>query len=322
MGQKLNKVLFTVPFPRYFREEIFSFFKEKGLDYDFYNEKGDLDVPDLSVYDIVICYNPFPKLDFNHAKNLELLLMVSTGVDQLPDYILDREDLIITNNYGGYGVPISEWILMTALMGMKNLPAIVDRSKNKNWGIQVDLLELRGKKVLIFGAGAIGSEAAKRFRVFGARTSGYRRSGRPNPDFDRIVSSEELDSELKQADIVVMTLPSTPETYHMLDYEKISLIRDDAVLINVSRGSTIDEKALISHIEDGKFRFVALDVFEKEPLDENSPLWDIERVFVSTHTCWMSDNRDKVLFNYIKNTLNSFLDTGSVERPLNKGKRY
>lgn len=320
--RKSNKVLFTVLLQDSLRDELDSFFKENNFEVDYFDEKKEIKIPDLEKYDIMISYNPFVSNDFRGAVNLKLLIMASTGIDHVPDYMIEKNNLVIANNYGGYAVPISEWILMSALMGIKNVPKIIERAENKIWGIEKNMMELTDKEVLILGAGRIASEASKRFRCFNAKVRGYRKSTKENPDFDEIIGNDKLDSSIKKSDIVVMCLPETPETYQILDDKRLSMMKDDAILINISRGKTIDEQSLIKHLEKGKFRFVALDVFENEPLSKESPLWDIDRVFISTHTCWMSQKRGERIVYHIKKSLSDFLKTGTVERPADKVNRY
>lgn len=316
------KVLFTAALAEDLRRDLDAVFEELGLEVDYYNERKTTSIENLDDYEVLVAYNPFENIDFSGAKNLKLLILASTGIDHVPDYLLQRENFTVVNNYGAYGVPIAEWIVMCTIMGMKNLPAIEKRRRGKEWGVEHDMLELNGKEILMIGAGKIASEASKRLRVFGTRVSAYRKSKKPSPDFDAILDEVEFEDKLSLADVVVMTLPATPETRHILNKDRLAKMREDAVLINVSRGATIDESALIENLGAGRYRFVALDVFEKEPLSQDSPLWDMDRVFLSTHTCWMSENRGRRVVEHIERSIRAYVSGEKFAHEADKKSKY
>jgi phosphoglycerate dehydrogenase-like enzyme len=144
---------------------------------------------------------------------------------------------------------------------------------------------LRGAPVLVVGLGSIGGETARLMDSFGARVTGIRRrpSSAAAPDAMRVVGPDALVEALADADVVVLSAPQTAETWHLLSDREFAAMKADAVLINVSRGKLVDEAALLRALDGGRLRGAALDVFEHEPLDRASPLWQREDVLITPH---------------------------------------
>ena len=141
-----------------------------------------------------------------------------------------------------------------------------------------------GSRITLLGTGDIGQETVRRLKGFApASLIGVNRSGR-NPDglFDRIVKSKELDQILPNTDILIISLPGTAETYHMIGEEQLKLLPDDAIIINVGRGNVIDQAALEKELRGGRL-FAGLDVYEKEPLPQDDTLWDCPRLILTPH---------------------------------------
>lgn len=316
------KVLITAPVG----EKVAAGLREglKHLDYEltFQDETELTEGMENTDCEILVCYNPFKKMDFSRNDKLKAVIFVSAGIDQIPDYILNNEAIQIVNNNSTYSIPIAEWIIMCLLMGLKNYPAILDKQKNRNWVFERDILEVAGMRVLFLGSGQIATVAARRAKFMGAHVVGYRRTVQENPDFDEIVYDESIDEEFKRANAVVVCLPDTDATKQFVNAHRISLMRDDAILINISRGTVIEQEALVKALEGGKFRFVALDVVEEEPLPAESGLWDMDRLFLTTHTSWVSQHRPARLGKHILDHLLSFADTGKLLREVNRRSKY
>ena len=152
------------------------------------------------------------------------------------------------------------------------------------------LTELNGTNLLIVGYGSIGEEFAKRAKVFGMRVRGITRSGKGDTSFvEKILPANQLHEALSEADYVVIAAPETAETKHLIGPAEISRMKRGARLINVGRGSLLDEAALIAALESGHLAGAALDVTGIEPLPENSPLWKAPNLFITPHTSAVSD---------------------------------
>jgi len=223
------------------------------------------------------------------AKSSQCLRWLCTpfaGVDQLTkeDSFANR-DAILTNSAGAYGVTISEHILMVLLALLRRDPEYRNIVRNKDWKRDLAIRSVYGSRITLLGTGDIGRKTAARLRAFRPkRITGINRSG-GNPDnlFDAILTRDRLDEALPGTDILVISLPGTRETYHMLDREKLAWLPDGAVIINVGRGSVIDQEALKAELEAGRL-YAGLDVFETEPLPREDPLWDNPNVLITPHT--------------------------------------
>lgn len=142
---------------------------------------------------------------------------------------------------------------------------------------------IEGKTALVLGTGDIGSNIAKRLSAFGTKNIGIRRTGAPAQYFDEMHTLSDIDSLLSRADLVIGCLPSTKETGHILNYDRLCLMKSDALFINVGRGSLIDTDALIRALEERRIAGAILDVLENEPLAADSPLWKMPNVLITPH---------------------------------------
>ncbi len=316
------KVLFTAPVGERSYAEISKNIKSLGYEIERMDEFQLEDEVTEVDCDILICYDPFKKISFRKAKSLKAVITVSAGVDQVPQYILDNEEIQIINNNGAYSVPIAEWIVMCILMGMKNYPELLKKQRAKKWELQRDVLECQDMRVLFLGAGKIAKAAAERLKVFGVQTVAYRKTRKANPNFDETIFDDGLEEELKRADAIVVALPDTDETKGFVDAKKIGLMREDAIFINIARGVIVDELALKDALKAGKFRMVALDVAEEEPLAEDSELWDLDRLFLTPHTSWISQLRPWRMNRNIMENLESFMKTGKLVKEINRRQKY
>ncbi|MBR5111664.1 MAG: D-2-hydroxyacid dehydrogenase [Clostridia bacterium] len=222
------------------------------------------------------------------AKNsprLRWLCTPSAGVNQFsaPDAFASP-CAVLTNSSGAYGVTISEHIVMLALEMLRrqmDYNAIVQR---REWKRDLPVRSIKGSRITLLGTGDIGRETALRLRAFGpAWLLGVNRSGNnPRGLFDRVLPQSRLDEALPQTDLLVISLPGTPETDHMLDARRLSLLSDQALIINVGRGTVIDQKALENELRRNRL-CAALDVFEQEPLPGDDPLWDCPHLLMAPH---------------------------------------
>lgn len=142
---------------------------------------------------------------------------------------------------------------------------------------------IEGKTALILGTGDIGSNIAKRLSAFGTKNIGIRRTGEPAQYFDEMYTLSNIDALLPRADLVIGCLPNTKETGHILNYDRLCLMKSDALFINVGRGSLIDTDALIRALEERRIAGAILDVLENEPLAADSPLWKMPNVLITPH---------------------------------------
>lgn len=247
------------------------------------------------------------------AKNLKWFQCTNAGVDNyLPLRELFETRAVLTNMSGAFGKAISEWALTMTLALCKRLQVYRDLQNEACWKDMGWQLTPRGKNLLILGTGNIGSETAKLFRPFGCNITGMRRTPRALPEnFDAMITPAELDAALPEADIVICALPGTPETVKLLNAERLALLKPEAVLINVGRGSLIDCEALAARLEAGLLWGAALDVTDPEPLPADHPLWRCTNAIVTPHitgsTFGHSEITEQTTFRICRENLERYL---------------
>ena len=199
----------------------------------------------------------------------------------------------IHNARGVYSIPMAEFAVCGVLQLYKQSAFFRENQRSRLWKKHRDLLELNGKQVLIVGCGSVGNECAKRFLPFGCRLTGVDLFPREDTLYQKILPLEQLDSALKSADIIVLTVPLTKQTRHLIDESKLSLIKDGATLVNIARGAIVDTEALIRHID--RLGGAVLDVFEEEPLDEASTLWGKKNAILTPHNSFVGEGNGERL---------------------------
>jgi phosphoglycerate dehydrogenase-like enzyme len=197
--------------------------------------------------------------------------------------------VIITNSRGMSAGTIAEHVLAVTLALFRQLPRAWDGQASRTWTQNAigatGNRTIAGSRVLVVGLGSIGRAAAVRFDGLGAVVTGVRRSAAtPPPGVAAVHPPAALLDLLPDADVVVVSAPHTPETRRMFGRRQLSAMRRDAILVNVSRGQLVDEAALADALAGGVIGGAALDVFEREPLPPDSPLWSSPNLLITPHT--------------------------------------
>ena len=225
--------------------------------------------------------------------NLKYIQLTSAGFDRVPMEYVKEHGIEIHNAKGVFSIPMAEFAVAGVLELYKKMRFFHENQKKHNWEKHRGLLELFGKTVVIVGCGDVGIECTKRFRAFGCTVIGVNRTVRKNEVFDRIVPLSDIETILPEADLVVLTVALTEETRHLMNAKRLKLLKCSAILVNIARGGIIDTNALIDCLPN--IGGAVLDVFEEEPLDENSPLWDMENVLITPHNSFVGDgNKDRL----------------------------
>ena len=162
--------------------------------------------------------------------------------------------------------------------------------------------------VLVVGLGGIGREVARKLSGLGATIIGTSRHGRPVEHVDQQIRVEEISSTVPQVDAIVLTLPGTAVTDKLIGADVFDAVKPGTILVNVGRGTVVDEDALVPALRDGRIGFAALDVFATEPLSEDSPLWDEPNVLVSPHTAALNAAEDRLIAELFATNATRFLD--------------
>ena len=254
---------------------------EAGAQVHFYN--SDKDIPQ-SDYDADVIYGFAPEI-VKVSKNLKWLCVPWAGVDSLmvPGYFAN-ENCILTNSAGAYGVSIAEHMIAVSLVLLRRLNEVFDETRTCVWGKPRPQKSLKDCRITVLGTGDIGTTFAKRVLAFEpASLVGVCRSGKADTVYQKVLPVTELDSILPQTDLLAMSLPATAETKNILNRKRIELLPEGSYIINVGRGSAIDEDALADNLENGHLGGAALDVFQIEPLPQNSRLWKIRNLIITPH---------------------------------------
>lgn len=253
----------------------------------FFHEDEEKIVEHPGIYEGIICNRLFLYNPIKNFKNLKFIQTTSVGFDRIPINYVKEKKIIIKNAGNIYSKPMAEWVVLKILEIYKESRFFEVNKKNSVWKKNLNILELEQKKVLIIGYGNVGKEIAKRLKPFNVDLTVIGKSVIEDRIIDRCYLMVELDEILRMSDIVVITLPLNNETKGVFNEERIKKMKQNSLLINLSRGEIIDEKALIKYSK--KFLGIALDVFEKEPLSKTSPLWTMENVFITPHVSYMGD---------------------------------
>jgi phosphoglycerate dehydrogenase-like enzyme len=233
-----------------------------------------------------------PKLQWLHAYNV--------GVDH-PIYteMLDR-GVRVTMSAGTTAVPIAQTAICGLLMLARNVPRWLAAQRDRKWdpmrGSDVPR-DLAGQTAVVFGLGHIGREIARLAKALGLTVVGVRRSPKTSEDpVDELYPPERLAELLPRADWLIIAAPLTPQTQGLLTAELLAKLPREARLINIARGEIVDERALVEALRNGRLAGAYLDVFEKEPLPEDSPLWDMPNVIVSPHNSGAASGNDERVY--------------------------
>lgn len=218
------------------------------------------------------------------AVSLKWFASYFAGVDPLLQPGVLRKDILLTNGSGAYGITIAEHMIMVSLMLLRRMPEYEVLVKNREFRSDLRIGSLYGANVVICGTGDIGQSFAQRLRAFcPARITGVNRSGRNVRGFDSVIPAERLDEVLPQADVLALALPGTKHTDGLISAQRIAAMKKTAILLNVGRGSCIDQDALIEALNGGQIAGAALDVFRTEPIPQDDPAWNTRNLLITPH---------------------------------------
>lgn len=295
------KLLLTGAF-KYTNEQI-EYLKSLGNEVVFVQDEREKISFDVSDIEGVICNGLFLYNKIEQFKSLKYIQLTSAGFDRVPlDYINDHK-IKIYNARGVYSVPMAEFALTGILQLVKQSRFFYENQKQHMWEKSRTLGELSGKTAVIVGAGNIGTEVAKRLNAFDMTVIGVDICNNEKLYFDNVELFSELDEYLKIADIVVLTLPLMDSTRGMFDKTKFELMKENSIFVNLARGPLVVENDLIDSLEQKLIGGAVLDVFDVEPLEKNSPLWDMKNVILTPHNSFVGENNNKRMFKVIVENL-------------------
>ena len=255
--------------------------EQLGFECMFFEESSQ-SLPYLMNAEVILGGDPFLS---RHAPRLRWICSPSAGINQfISDKAFANPSAMLTNSSGAYGVTIAEHIIMLLLEILRRQQEYQAHVAGHEWFRRLPVRSIYGSRITLLGTGDIGQETVRRLSGFAPKQiTGINRSGRnPGDAFDRIMRNTELDQVLPETDILIISLPGTPDTLHMVGMEQLKLLPDHAVIINVGRGTVIDQEALEQELRNGRL-YAGLDVFETEPLPTDSSLWDCPRLIITPH---------------------------------------
>ena len=265
------------------------------------NEKDELPC-EYEEIEGVICNGLFLYHNIEKFSSLKYIQLTSAGFDRISMDYVQSHNIEIYNARGVYSIPMAEYAISGVLQLYKKARFFYENQKNKEWKKNRELLELYGKTVCIVGCGNVGSECAKRFKVFGCKVIGVDLYPRQSDAYEKMCSVNDLDNCLKNADIVVLTLPLTNETKNLMNRSRFNVMKNGSVLVNIARGAVVDEQALLNALDKNLLGAV-LDVFEEEPLSIESTIWGKENVIITPHNSFVGDGNSERLFKVILENL-------------------
>ncbi|MBO6211092.1 MAG: D-2-hydroxyacid dehydrogenase [Schwartzia sp.] len=258
-----------------------------------------------------------------NAPKLRWVQALTAGVDSF--IALDafrKSDILLTNVRGIHGIPIAEHVLGMILCRTRGLLTAYDNQKAKQWKGLRGLDELYEKTVAIIGLGSVGSFIANRLKAMGMTILGVKPSKTEEPDVDKLYTPDELFDVLPQADFVIVTLPLTQETKNLFSKKAFAAMKPTAFFINVSRGPVVNEDDLVEALRNNVIGGAGLDVFCKEPLPTESPLWDAPNLLITPHHAATSPRyMERAIDIFIEN-LKAYPDTAKMKNIIDKEKGY
>ncbi len=249
------------------------------------------------------------------ADKLKWLHLPSAGADGYTDKaIYYRKDIKLTNSSGVFGLPIAEHIFAMILSYNRNLWEYAYNKREKKWSRSSGARDFCGSTVGILGLGDIGNEVAKRAKAWGANVLAVKRTITKAPEYvDKLYSLDDMDEVLKQSDYIVLALPDTPKTKGIISMEKLKQMKPHAFLVNIGRGTLINQDALITALKENWIGGAGLDVTTPEPLPEESPLWELPNVILTPHTSGLSPSNINRRFEIFNRNLKLFLENKPLE---------
>lgn len=284
------------------------------------DEIADRDKKDL---DILFGVGKLTEDFLEECPNLKWIAWYATGVEKLPLDYLQRRNIILTNNKGAHEVQMSEFIIGYILADYKNMRTSFKNQTNRHYNSRLTGKNLKGQSIMFLGTGSIAQRTAQLAKAFGVRIIGVNTTGKQVDNFDETYNIEEFEQVIGYADIVINTLPQTTKTTHLLSKRHFELMKDTALFINVGRGSVVKNEVIIEVLQNKIIRHAYLDVFENEPLSQDSKFYDIDNISITAHISGNNtEYSDEVTDIFIDN-LKSFLNKdGTIENEVDISKGY
>ncbi len=282
-----------------FDEALARFPTLAGLVEPFFDWDEDNFQSSIADADVLLCWNlPMNGLS-DAAPNLRWIHCIGAGVEHMLPLTWLPADVELTNNKGVHSEKAGEYGLMAALMLHNHVPAIVTNQRHKRYDTLYSTPIAR-KTIVVVGTGSLGGAAIRKLAPLGPEIIGVNRRGGAVEGCTRIVTTDQLDTVLPEADILYLAMPDTPETNGLIDRTRLDMLKPTCGVVNIGRQSAMDYDALCEKLDAGELAGAVLDVFSPEPIDEDSQLWDTRNLIITPHVS--ADDGD----SYVPLTLDLF----------------
>lgn len=296
---------------RPFREEFQEKMKEIDSDYHFVLADG-LAENDWSKVEITLGWKKewSEKLLHEHT-SLQWVQSISAGVDYLPLVDFAKYDIQLSNASGVHAKSIADHLLAILFMESRGIFTAIQNQATATWKTTTYSF-LSDLRVLIVGTGKIGSQLAAYLNTFDNDPIGINTNGRPVEHFGETYALSELKQQASLADIVINILPLTDDTYHLYNRDFFAAMKSTATFINVGRGASVATDDLYQALKNQTIGFAAIDVFEKEPLPEDDPLWKLDNILITPHVSGYTPHFQKKFMEIFLKNLASFSKEGKL----------
>jgi phosphoglycerate dehydrogenase-like enzyme len=276
--------------------------------------------PFIADTEILLCFSP-PMADHvvRDAPKLRWIQALGTGVDNIIDLPSLNPEVLVTNIRGIHGPPMSEATIAYMLSMTRDIPRVVHAQDNRMWDRWPAAL-MDGKTVGILGVGVIAEHLAPMCKAFNMNVIGISSGPRKAAGFDRMVPREDLLKVAKELDYLVVLIPLDKDTRNIIGTELLAVMKPTAFVINMARGGVVDEPALMKALEAGQIAGAALDVYAKEPLPPDSPLWKTKNLICFPHQGGYSEGYEDRAMPTIDTNMRKYF-VGDLKTMLNIVKR-
>lgn len=297
------RILVTGAWPeaKKYLEEI----KNEGHDVIFMQNEDDELPCEANWVEGVIANGLFLHHKISVFESLKYIQLTSAGLDRVNlDYIRHKE-ITLHNAKGVYSIPVAEMAICGVLQLYKRTDYFKEKQREHIWEKNRSLMELHGKNVTILGCGSVGSECARVFKALGCKVRGIDKESGYAEVFEMIFPVSDIKNILPKTDILLITLPYTKKTHYLIGEKEIKEMPAHGVVVNMSRGGIVQTEALIKALREERLFGAVLDTFETEPLEGDSPLWDMKNVIITPHNSFVGEGNEERLHSLILHNLRS-----------------
>ncbi len=285
-------------------------------------EEADYTAEQIAKAEIIV---GFPRVeDLPKAKNLKWLQTPSAGVMQYVDKgLYVNKDILLTTASGTYGRQIGDHVIGMIIALNHKFLTYHDQMKTKTWERYFPASDIWESTILVIGFGDIGQNVARLAKAHQMRTVAVKRTPADKPTYvDELVTIEELDRVLPDADYVVVCTASTPETENLMNKRRIGMMKKGSYIINVARGALVDQDAVVEALETGKLAGAGFDATEPEPLPPDHKLWSLPNVLITPHSSGLSPSDPAKVFSIFKNNFKQYIGDKDMRNAVDFARKY